>query len=333
MTDEEPLLDWLRERGLVSAADVRLTPLSGGVSSDIWLVDNGRSRFVVKRARAKLRVAGDWFADVSRNRFEQEFLEYVGKFLPEAVPRVLAADRRHGWFAMEYLGPEFANWKDLLLAGHADAAQAERAARVLAAIHGRSWDDAEARKRFATLANFHDLRIDPYLLTTGWKHPDLRPHFEAEAARLAASAMCLVHGDFSPKNMLISRDRLVLLDCEVAWFGDPAFDLAFLINHLFLKALYHAENPGPFLDLATHFQDTYFAAVPGEFQDGLEARACRLVPMLMLARVDGKSPVEYLADERKRALVRTFVAQRLSDKCGSLRHMAGLWRERIEGLR
>ena len=308
-----------------------LRPLSGGVSSDIWLVEDGDRRFVLKRARPKLDVPGDWYADTSRNRFEQDFIRYVGSFLPDAVPRILHADTEQNFFTMEYLGENYANWKSQLLDGKAEAAHAARAADILSAIHRHSWNDPEARRRFDSLANFRQLRIDPYLLTTGKRHPLLQSLFEAEAERLANTSLCLVHGDFSPKNILIGPGRMVLLDCEVAWFGDPAFDLAFLLNHFFLKALLFNANPQPFLKLAETAWQTYQNAMDAELLQGLEQRTSRLLLMLMLARVDGKSPVEYLADEPRRQVLRDFVASHLPGKDRSIAELVQAWSRRLAG--
>jgi aminoglycoside phosphotransferase (APT) family kinase protein len=210
--------------------------LTGGVSSEIYRVDDGVETFVVKRALAKLRVSEDWSADVGRNRFEQSYLSYVGQFLPAAVPRVRQARPDHGYFTMEYLGPEFSNWKQLLMSGHCQVRHAILAAEVLGSIHAKSAGDEDAARLFDTGLNFRQLRTEPYFLTAARRHPELRQLIETEVERLESTHQCLVHGDFSPKNMLIHQDRLVLLDCEVAWYGDPAFDVAFLLNHLLLKS-------------------------------------------------------------------------------------------------
>ena len=37
----------------------------------------------------------------------------------------------------------------------------------------------------------------------------------------------LVHGDFSPKNILISNKKIIYLDAECCNYGDPVFDLVF----------------------------------------------------------------------------------------------------------
>lgn len=321
----ESFLALLRRDGLVRAPDARLTPLSGGVSCEIYLVEDGAERFVVKRALAKLRVAADWRADVSRNRHEWEYIRYVAQFLPEAVPVLRHCSATDNYFAMEHLDGTFANWKQLLLAGQANVEHARRAGRLLAQIHRHSAGDATAKRLFDTTRNFSELRIEPYLLATGRKHPALRDHFEKEAARLAGWSECLVHGDFSPKNILVSQERMVLLDCEVAWYGDPAFDLAFMLNHFFLKALLHAPRDPGLRTLIETFRAAYQAVQPAP---AIESRVSRLLPLLMLARVDGKSPAEYL-DAPRRQFVRDFAQTEGVLDGFSLRDLVDSWFQRL----
>lgn len=325
MNESETLLELLRRDGAVRSADARLTPLSGGVSCEIYLVEDGAERFVVKRARAKLQVQADWFADVGRNRSEWEYIRYVAQFLPEAVPVLRHCSAAGNYFAMEHFNGSFANWKQLLLAGNAHAEHAGRAGKLLAQIHRRSAGDPEAINRFDTTSNFFQLRIEPYLLATADKHPPLRPFFEAEAARLAAARECLVHGDFSPKNVLVGRDRMVLLDCEVAWYGDPAFDVALLLTHFFLKALLHAPRNVGMKRMVEEFWSNYQALRPSP---EAEIRAARLLLMLLLARVDGKSPVEYL-DAGRRQFVREFVPRELRTESRSLDRIVPTWFQRL----
>jgi len=307
----DDFLELLRQDGVVQSAHATLTPLTGGVSSEICRVDDGGDVFVVKRALAKLKVRDDWFADVGRNRYERAFMEYVGGFLPEAVPALRQSSDEHGYFAMEYLAPEFANWKQLLLAGCCQQEHAILAGRLLGAIHRHSSGDPQAAQMFDTTPNFHALRVESYLLTTAARHPKIQSLIEAEAERLESTRDGLVHGDFSPKNILIHGNRMVLLDCEVAWYGDPAFDTAFLLNHLFLKALHCGPHAVELEKMISIFWATYLAARgPACDQREIEQRTTRLLLMLMLARVDGKSPVEYLSSEHQQ-VVRDFVSFQL----------------------
>src|ERR1700758_5525523 len=235
--NESRILDLLRRDAVVSANAVS-KPLAGGISSDVYLIEDGEKHFVVKQALPCLKVEDHWPADTSRNHFEYEFLRYLGGVLPDAAPKVFAAGQ--DYFVMEYLGPEYENWKALLLRREIRQHHVLQAAKTLGTLHRTSFGISELKSRFDTTSNFHQLRTDPYLLTTGRRHPDLRKLFEQEALRLEQTRECLVHGDYSPKNMLIGNGRMVLLDCEVAWYGEPAFDLAFLVNHLLLKSLFHA---------------------------------------------------------------------------------------------
>jgi aminoglycoside phosphotransferase (APT) family kinase protein len=321
----DALFPALKSAGLLDPGEaVECVPLSGGVSSDIVLVRrSGRGAFVVKRALPKLKVKDDWFADTGRNRAEQDWFAYVALFAPASVPRLLHCG--DDWFAMEYLGEGFAPWKTALLAGDVDSAVARKAGSLLGTIHRASWGDSTAHATFATTKNFHDeLRIQPYLLTTGRRVPALRAHFEAEAERLGSTALALVHGDYSPKNLLICSGRLVIVDAEVAWFGDPAFDSAFLLTHLHLKAALHPVRRDACLGIGSEFWTAYHDALGPQLDADLERRVARLLLMLMLARVHGKSPVEYLSRKGQDTVTR-FVTQLLPAAPASLAEVTAAW--------
>jgi len=310
---------------------VEITELPGGISSEIFLVRQRDRSFVVKRALEKLRVPDDWHSDPARNRHEQRYLRYVTGFLPGAVPRVLFGREDDGYFGMEYLGEGFTPWKATLLRGEFAPTTAHSVMTLLGRIHAESRGRREVASEFDTTVNFRQLRTDPYLRTTGSRHPALRELLEAEASRLESVRECLVHGDFSPKNILVGADRAVVLDCEVAWYGDPSFDIAFLLNHLCLKALLHAPVDPGFAPVFSSAVAGYFGAagMPAAAAADLDRRSARLLPMLMLARVDGKSPAEYLCDERKKRFVREWASEILPRFQGKLAELSTLWSDRL----
>lgn len=329
--DIESFRRLLLAREVLHSRSATLTPLTGGVSSDIFRADDNGRVFVVKRALAKLRVEADWFANPARNAHEQAYIAYIARFRPDAVPRIVAEGKADGFFAMEFL-EGFTNWKTALLAGEANPSIAARAAGILGEIHASSWHDPVAAERFDTTAHFRELRIDPYFIATAVKHPDLQAFILTDAETLAATRVALVHGDYSPKNLLFHGDRLVALDCEVAWFGDPSFDVAFLLNHILLKALFHV--PTPFAGRALF--DTIIAAYTAAniHADDVLGRTPRILRWLLLARVDGKSPVEYLPAAKK-AFVREFVRKYTVQADGTaptLAILANTWFESLASL-
>ena len=325
MTERDEFIALLRRRGTITSTSPHLAPLSGGVSSEIYLVTDGPRRFVLKRALAKLKVREDWFADVSRNRAEQAYLRHVGKFLPVAVPRLLDCHPDDGYFTMEFLGDGFVNWKEQLLAGHAPVDTATTAGQVLGTIHHHTCGQSQLATGFNSPEIFRQLRLDPYLQHTARQHPEIAPRLLAEADRLATTRDCLVHGDFSPKNMLVSPDRFVVLDCEVACFSDAVFDTAFLLNHFFLKSLHHQPRDFPLEDLVTNFWSAYIIARGDHGDSGLEQRTATLLPMLMLARVDGKSPAEYLSATHQQDLLRKFAHAAIREPLSNLRQVTRQW--------
>ncbi len=326
--------DWLRHAlatmGIVSAhSQFSATPLGGGVSSDIYRVDLPTGVTVcVKRALAKLKVAADWRAPVSRNRWEAEWMRVAGSVTPAAVPRVLGEDRELGCFAMEYFPPErFSTWKARLVAGDIDQDEAVRVGDILGRIHAATTDRADIAARFATDDIFYDIRLEPYLVATGRAHPRLAARMQTLVETTRQTRRTLVHGDFSPKNILIGPGGPVIVDAECAWFGDPAFDLAFVLNHLLLKAAWQSQWRVQYLEAFRSLASAYLRHAAWEPVSRLEARAAALLPALMLARVDGKSPVEYITEPAVKERVRTFASALLTQPSASLDHIAARWAE------
>ena len=309
------------------------TPLRGGVSSDIWRVDLPGRAICVKRALAKLRVDSDWHAPVSRNRYEWEWLRLAAQIVPQCVPAPLAHDPQLGLFAMAFLDSQaYPLWKQQLLAGKVDAATAAQVGHLLATLHNATAGRQDLAAAFDTTDNFHALRLEPYLLATAQRHPELAPVLHALAERTARQRIALVHGDVSPKNILVGPDAPVLLDAECAWYGDPAFDIAFCLNHLLLKAVLLSRHLDELMQAFEALARSYLEQVQFEPRARLEARTASLLPALTLARIDGKSPVEYLAGRPvEQELVRKLTAPLIVRPVDSLAAIVEVWRAGIAG--
>jgi aminoglycoside phosphotransferase (APT) family kinase protein len=319
------VLEFLRAAGLMpSRYEPRMTPLPGGVSSDIWKIELPAGAVCVKQALPRLRVAERWEAPVERNRTEYEWFRAAGKAVPGAVPQVIA--QGDGVLVMEYLDPaRHPVWKEELRQGRADPAFARRVGAALAAIHAATAGREDIARTFATDAIFHAIRLEPYLAATARRHPDLQEILFSLMNRTAATRLALVHGDVSPKNILVGPRGPVFLDAECAWYGDPAFDLAFCLNHLLLKGLWVPRAKARLLECFDALAAQYLSQVAWEAPVELERRAATLLPALLLARIDGKSPVEYLACEPDRNFVRTEARELLLSASTTLKPIRDAW--------
>ena len=304
--------------------------LTGGVSSDIWRIDLPTGAICVKRALGKLKVAADWRAPVGRNRFEAEWMRVAGAAAPGAVPALLGQDEAAGALAMAYLpGETYPLWKVQLRDGLADSNFAARVGQRVGRVHAVTSCDSSIPSRFPTDEIFYDIRLEPYLVATATRHPDSADALHALVATTQANKHALVHGDVSPKNILAGPDGPVFLDAECAWWGDPAFDLAFCLNHLLLKCLWTPAATAGFLACFSALAAAYRAEITWEAPESLEARAAHLLPGLLLARVDGKSPVEYITTEAARDTVRRTARALLADPVDRLEDVRRAWEEEL----
>jgi fructosamine-3-kinase len=320
----------LRELGLAGGEALTGRPLAGGVSSDIWRIDTGRGPVCAKRALSKLRVAADWRAPIARNLYEARWMQAAQAASPGSTAQVLGQHPALGVLVMSYLEPaRYELWKQALREGRAEAATARAVGAMLARIHSWSAARPELAADFPTDAIFFDIRLEPYLLATAARHPDLAPGIEALVKTTQANPLALVHGDVSPKNILVGAEGPVLIDAECAWWGDPAFDIAFCLNHLLLKCLWNPPATADFLASFEILSRTYLEGVDWEAASSLEARAAALLPGLFLARVDGKSPVEYITDEADKARVRRVGRALIAEPPKHLSDIAAAWRAEL----
>jgi aminoglycoside phosphotransferase (APT) family kinase protein len=324
------IIEALDRMHLLNGAVPRGQTLTGGVSSDIWRIDLPAGPICIKRALPKLRVNADWQAPVERNLYEARWMRVANAAVPGASPALLGQDEATGTLAMAYLPAErYPLWKALLRDGVVDVGFAARVADSLGRIHAATAADPPLALQFPTDGIFYDIRLEPYLTHTGRAHPDLAARMQVLIETTQRNKHALVHGDVSPKNILAGPDGPVFLDAECAWWGDPAFDLAFCLNHLMLKCLWVPAVRGVLLDSFQAMTAAYLPFVGWEPAAALESRAAHLLPALFLARVDGKSPVEYITRDVDRDRVRKVARRLLADPPDRLADVAAVWKKEI----
>ena len=316
----------------LAATGERVTgaPLTGGVSSDIWLAELSIGPVCIKRALPRLKVEAEWRVPVERNSFEVAWMRLAQTIAPGSVPPILGEDREARAFAMAWLDPEHhPSWKQQLFAGRVSIDFAARVGNTLGRIHSATADSDDVAASFSTDANFYAIRLEPYLIASANKHPDVAARLERLAEVTAGTRRVLVHGDVSPKNILAAEEGPVFLDAECAWFGDPAFDVAFCLNHLLLKQVAVPDARSKLADAFGKLVAAYRSHVTWEQPAELELRTAALLPGLTLARVDGKSPVEYLTDDADRRAVRNAAKTLLKHPADRLDELIARWNEAL----
>jgi 5-methylthioribose kinase len=298
----DALQNYLTDRGHIKPGETAaFKKLTGGVSNrTVRVVWPDGHAWVLKQALAKLRVKVDWFSSPERIGVEAKALRWLNQWAPPGTtPAFIFEDAPNHLMGMEAVPEEHQNWKSVLLSGQIVPDHFRQFGLLLGAIHGQSSEcGPEARKEFADTTYFEKLRLEPYYLHTAQKTPEAALFLNALARETLHHKDSLVHGDFSPKNTLIYGGKLILLDYEVVHFGDPAFDVGFALTH-FLSKAHHlpASRPG-LAEAAELFWHVYREEVePLNWAATLEPRVIRHTLGCLLARVSGKSPLEYLTPE------------------------------------
>jgi tRNA A-37 threonylcarbamoyl transferase component Bud32 len=321
----------LQELGLTNSDRLMGSPMTGGVSSDIWCIETENGYVCAKRALPKLRVTADWRAPVERNLYEARWLQIAHLAHAGSAPELLGQHAELGVLVMRYLPPSgFQLWKKELHAGRVNTGTAEELGQILASIHSYAAKKSELAHEFPTEKIFFEIRLAPYLMATAAKHPKVANALHALVTQTQENAITLVHGDVSPKNILVGQQGPVLLDAECATWSDPAFDLAFCLNHLLLKCLWTPSSTPEFLISFGVLAQTYLQQVDWEQPQTLESRVSRLLPGLLLARIDGKSPVEYITQENQKNLVRRIATAWLLHPPSQLHQITQAWAEELK---
>jgi streptomycin 6-kinase len=302
---EQPdaLLEYLRSTGRIARNEApAIKVLAGGVSNRTVLVTRASGEaWVLKQALAKLRVKVDWFSDPRRIEREALGIEYLSRVCPSGsiAPLIFRDDGNH-LLAMAAVPQPHENWKTMLLRGDVRDEHVEQFAKLLACIHrsliGRR---VQLDPAFSDTSFFESLRLEPYYLYTAEQVPESASFIRSLVEQTRSRHITLVHGDYSPKNILVHNDKLILLDHEVIHYGDPAFDVGFAMTHLLSKAHHLTAHREQFRHAAELFWETYASSLPKFPVVSPESIGIQHTLACLLARVAGRSPLEYLGDAER----------------------------------
>jgi len=297
------LVAYLRESGRIAQEESPIVrTLSGGVSNrTVWVQRKGGEAWVLKQALPRLRVAVEWYSDPTRVRREALGLHWLERLAPpNTITPLVFEDHRHNLLAMRAVPEPYDNWKSMLLEGRVDLQHVRQFATLLATIHRQAAASSEELAAvFGDRCFFESLRLEPFYEYTATRVPVAAEFLRTLAADTRACCRTLVHGDYSPKNILIRDGQLILLDHEVIHWGDPSFDVGFALAHLLSKAHHLPEHRAQLVGAANQFAELYFSSAGDVCDDDTAARCARQALGCLLARVAGRSPVEYLSDEER----------------------------------
>ena len=346
--NENNVTHYLMSEGLLKYQDVvDVETLGWGISNTVVKVMTTNRNIVVKQSLEYLRVKEEWKADRTRIYRERECIDILKDVLEAgSLPEIIYEDQSNFLFVMSAAPEDSVNWKELLLSGKISPEIAKKSGTLLRRLHNIDIELLGRKEIFANLDSFVELRIDPYHRTVSRLHRDVSDIIDREADRMLETQVALVHGDYSPKNLLVFKNKPFLIDFEVAHYGNPVFDLAFMLNHLLLKAIANAPQKKDFFDAIKQFLIGYNSspdlpadhavkndnhqmpiAWGGKWSDRpiREIDLIKQIGCLMLSRIDGKSPVEYINNQPMKAFVRRLSKRLLVENLEFIAEMINLF--------
>lgn len=310
ISKDKALRQYLLEKGIIQGPEeYSFHYCKGGVSCTVALVHIGERIIILKQGLAKLRVQEEWECDPNRMYIEQRCNQIYHQFVPECAPEVYFYDEENYIYGREAVPEDWHTWKEELIQGVLNFNISEQAISALVTVHNHCAGNTEIQREFWNKDIFYSLRVSPYIEFIVSKYPQLQSRATEVIQLLMDNAITLVHGDFSPKNIMTDGTKIQILDYEVAHFGHPAFDLAFFSTHFILKAIKNKQWSSAYMNMLECMLDAYF--FKEQYMDSRKLRKdfLQILPFMILARVDGKSPAEYIKEQVDKDRLRTIAFQ------------------------
>lgn len=315
ISNKEELTEYLKAKELINEADgYSINYCNGGVSGTVAFVYAGDKPMIIKQALAQLKTKEIWFCDPTRMKIEYESNTIYNQLMPENAPKVYFYDDVNYIYGREAAPESCTMWKADLLSGLLDFEAARKVIESLVIVHNACAKDTNIETIFGDKKVFYELRISPYIEFIVGKYPQLSEFAKPICYDLMNCSISLVHGDFSPKNILIDGRKICILDYEVAHYGHPAFDLAFFSNHFILKAIKNKQWAAAYINMLTYMLAIYFENMDYMDKKQLETFFVKTLSLLMIARVDGKSPAEYITEVSDKELIRKLAFEIIDRK-------------------
>lgn len=321
------LITYLKDTKIISdETPYTVKYCTGGVSCPVALIETGNQTYLIKQGRARLAVKEEWLADPARTNLEGKGSAFYHKYLPKTQPRVIINDLENHIFIREAVPDGCHMWKQDLMEGVLDFAVARKTMETLATVHNKSAVDEAVAEEFQNCQNIYDLRVNPYIQFVAKKYPQLQPAADEVSDLIMNHHQVLVHGDYSPKNIIVTQEREVcVVDSEPIHCGNAICDVSNFTTHIALKAAHFKECSGAFLNMLVYMTDTYFGMIDFDDPKKVEENCMKALGLTMLARIDGKSPAEYIVSEDTKQLVRDMSIQLATGEIKTYRQAAGMF--------
>jgi len=110
----------------------------------------------------------------------------------------------------------------------------------------------------------------------------------------------------------------MVLDWEVVHFGNPGYDVGQMLTHLILKAAAFPQWGARYFATSLAFWEGYREMTSERITATVSDEAVLQIGALLLARLDGKSPVDYLTEPAARDSISVLGTRLLRERPASI---------------
>lgn len=287
----------------IDSSEAVFTRITGGVSSSTHAAHLPGRGVIIKQALAQLDVAQEWTANPNRVVAEAEGLAWFNRITPDHVPAPIAVVERLHSLVLPMAPQPSPDLRSVVLENPQDFKPEwpKILGKLLALWHAADHRPALGSSLDDT-SRLLDLRVNPFYLDMAHTWPEHASAIEALAEELLSVRTAVVHGDFTPKNVLcLPEGNLWVVDTEVCHIGNPVIDTASMVAHLVLKALHYRNDSATAHALTCARADFLGELSASSTPPRLDAH----VGVFLAVRVAGRAPVSYL-NEPTRHIVSTM---------------------------
>lgn len=234
MLNKKNLKKYLLEHNLTEDVQkCEVEELSGGIINRIFRAKTEKGVFVLKQFLDKAKIDKNIRLSPKRFFYEKYAINYLDRILDKKItPPIVFFDDKNKIICMKDLGVNN-RLDNLMLSNRLKPDVFSKIGKVLAEIHNKSFFNDSLSLLFDN-EEFQELKFD-YRYYRTMKYSSLIYARDELIQNCRKNKITFIHNDLKINNFFVlDNNKFCLIDYEGSYYGDPAFEVGYLLGHLFV---------------------------------------------------------------------------------------------------